>query len=126
MKDTAPTDIEKSSIEESGSSSSQSADEKKLVGSWTRTDSPYQIKVSEVLSNGNLTAEYFNPRSINIGIATWTLKEGTLNVYIEFRDDNYPGSIYRLVYNPERDMLIGTYFQAVAGETYDVGFVRSN
>ncbi len=37
---------------------------------------------------------------------------------------NYPGSTYKLVYDPGRDVLGGLYFQAVQQQTFDVEFVR--
>jgi hypothetical protein len=40
------------------------------------------------------------------------------------RDINYPGSTYNLLYDPTSDRLKGKYFQAVAGQTYEVEFVR--
>jgi len=37
---------------------------------------------------------------------------------------NYPGSTYRLTYDPGRDVLAGLYFQAIEQQTFDVEFVR--
>lgn len=99
-------------------------DSGKLVGSWTRTDAPYEIRILEMNSGGNMVAGYFNPKSINVGRANWANVNGTLNVYIELRDENYPGSNYVLQYLPDKDVLTGKYFQAVEGVTYDVGFTR--
>ncbi len=96
----------------------------KLVGTWTRTDSPYEIRILEVKPDGNMLAGYFNPTSINVGRANWISQNGIVQVYIELRDENYPGSNYSLTYFPEQDMLAGKYFQAVEGVTYDVGFTR--
>ena len=42
----------------------------------------------------------------------------------KLRDENYPGSYYKLNYNQERDALAGEYFQAVEGVTYNVAFAR--
>ena len=95
-----------------------------LVGDWIRTDAPYEIKISALSGNGVLKAGYFNPRSINVGKALWTSADGTLKIYIELRDVNYPGSKYDLTYFPGNDTLVGKYFQAVEGVTYDVGFSR--
>jgi hypothetical protein len=100
------------------------ADSSKLIGSWTRTDAPYEIRIMEMSSGGNMLAGYFNPKSINVGRANWANVNGALNVYIELRDENYPGSNYVLQYLPEQDVLAGKYFQAVEGVTYDVGFTR--
>ena len=96
-----------------------------LVGDWTRTDAPYQIKITELLDDGNMKAVYFNPKSINVGTALWTSDNGILKIYIELRDENYPGSNYNLIYYPEKDLLAGKYFQAVEKVTYDVGFIRA-
>lgn len=102
-----------------------STDKNKIVGNWVRTDAPYNLKITNVSAGGGLKAEYFNPKSIHVGKASWTNTNGTLNIYVELRDENYPGSNYTLFYLAERDMLAGKYFQAVAGETYDVGFMRA-
>ena len=99
-------------------------DKKVLLGNWVRTDSDYKIKISEVAKEGKLKAVYFNPKSINVSKASWTNTKGVLKIYIELRDENYPGSIYNLTYFPEKDMLAGKYFQAVTGETYDILFSR--
>ncbi len=99
-------------------------DGKVLLGNWTRTDSEYKIKISEVVKGGKLKAGYFNPKSINVSKGSWTNTKGVLKIYIELRDENYPGSNYNLTYYPEKDMLSGKYFQAVTGETYDILFTR--
>jgi hypothetical protein len=98
-------------------------DEGKLLGNWVRTDSPYEIRILEFRSDNTLLAGYFNPKSINVGKATWSKAE-TIYVYVELQDANYPGSNYLLKYIPEQDMLTGKYFQAVEGVTYDVSFSR--
>ena len=95
-----------------------------LVGDWIRTDAEYRIAISEMRDDGTLKAGYFNPNAINVGKAGWGFSEGTMKIYIELRDENYPGSNYNLVYYPEKDLLAGKYFQAVEGITYDVGFLR--
>ena len=99
-------------------------DKNKLIGEWTRTDAPYQIKITELLNDGTMKAGYFNPTSINVANAMWALADGVLKIYIELRDENYPGSNYNLIYYPDKDLLAGKYFQAVERVTYDVGFTR--
>lgn len=101
------------------------ADKNKLVGTWTRTDAPYQIKILEMMDGGMMKAGYFNPQSINVGKAQWADAAGFLKIYIELSDTNYPGSNYTLTYYPEKDLLAGKYYQAVEGTTYDVGFSRA-
>ena len=73
---------------------------------------------------GKLEAAYFNPRPIHVAKAEASQEAGTVRVFIELRDVNYPGSTYTLTYDAERDELEGRYFQAVARETFDVHFVR--
>jgi hypothetical protein len=98
-------------------------DEGKLLGSWVRTDSPYELRILEVHSDGTALAGYFNPQSINVGQAKWSAVQG-LRLYVELRDENYPGSNYLLEYLPDQDIMAGKYFQAVEGVTYDVAFAR--
>jgi hypothetical protein len=100
-------------------------DKKILIGDWTRTDSPYQIKISELSDDGTMKAGYFNPKSIHVGKANWAFTGGMLKIYIELRDENYPGSNYTLFYYPDRDLLAGKYYQAVEGVSYDIGFLRT-
>jgi hypothetical protein len=95
-----------------------------LVGDWIRTDAEYQITISELLDEGKLKASYFNPESINVDKARWIFADGAMKIYIELRDENYPGSNYNLIYYPDKDLLAGKYFQAVEGVTYDVEFFR--
>ena len=95
-----------------------------LVGDWIRTDAEYGITISELRDDGTLKAGYFNPNAINVGKAGWSFSDGVMKIYIELRDENYPGSNYNLVYYPDKDLLAGKYFQAVEGVTYDVGFLR--
>jgi len=99
-------------------------DEQRLVGHWVRPDGGYILELKEVTKDGKLRAEYFNPTPIKVFRAKRNRKEGLLNVYVELRDVNYPGSKYNLQYDAASDRLIGTYFQAVQGETYDVEFLR--
>lgn len=95
-----------------------------LMGNWIRTDSNYRIEISQVSSDGKLKALYLNPKSINVSKAEWREMDGELRVYIELRDENYPGSNYKIVYQPEKDRLAGYYFQAVEGTTFEVEFAR--
>lgn len=100
------------------------ADKNKLTGNWVRSDAPYNLVISEVLENGNLKAAYLNPGSIHVARAEWAIANGAIQIYIELRDENYPGSNYSLIYSPDKDILTGKYFQAVEGVFYDIGFAR--
>ena len=105
--------------------SKKKIDEKSLAGFWTRPDGGYVLELKEFGNDGTLKASYFNPRSINVFKAEWNRKKGIINIFIELRDVNYPGSKYNLRYDPKTDRLKGTYFQAVQGETYDIEFIRA-
>lgn len=96
----------------------------KLVGRWVRGDGGYVIEVSGVSDSGRVDAAYFNPRSIRVASARASLEGGGARLVIELRDVNYPGSTYRLGYDAARDVLVGTYFQAVERQMYDVSFMR--
>ena len=100
------------------------AGQERLTGRWQRSDGGYVIEIRNALPNGKLDAVYFNPNPINVSRAEWLLKEASLVVVIELRDDNYPGSIYTLRFQETTDRLTGTYFQAVEGLTFDVEFGR--
>ena len=95
-----------------------------LEGIWVRTDGGYKIEIKEVQDDGKLDAAYFNPNPINVGRAGWTSHNGKIQVYVELRDKNYPGSNYKLTYVEEKETLMGTYFQAVTKETFEVYFTK--
>lgn len=104
----------------------QKTDKTKIIGEWLRTDSDYMIKIAAVNDDGLLLAQYFNPNPINVSKAEWLSSDGFIKIYLELRDENYPGSNYNLTYIPERDMMVGDYFQAVEGLTFYVEFSRYN
>jgi hypothetical protein len=96
----------------------------RLTGRWLRPDGGYVIEIRSAQTNGVLDAGYFNPRPINVSRAEWRHDSGRLQVFIELRDANYPGSTYTLRYAPQQDRLVGDYFQAVQQQTFAVEFVR--
>lgn len=93
-----------------------------LVGEWLRSDGTYMIEITEVMDEGKMTAAYFNPGPIHVGSAGWRVKDDQLQVYVELKDENYPGSFYDLKYNDQTGKLGGTYYQAVSKQTYNVEF----
>lgn len=97
---------------------------KYLEGIWNRSDGVYKIEIKEVQDDGKMEATYFNPGLINVGKSSWREQDGNMLVYVELRDENYPGSIYRLTYDEKTKTLNGTYFQAVTKETFEVYFTR--
>lgn len=102
----------------------QKTDKTKIIGEWLRTDSDYMIKIAAVNDDGLLLAQYFNPNPINVSKAEWLSSDGFIKIYLELRDENYPGSNYNLTYLPDRDILAGDYYQAIEGLTFYVEFSR--
>jgi hypothetical protein len=102
----------------------ESVSEQRLVGRWLRADGGYILEIRRAQTDGRLEAAYLNPRPINVARAEWHRKEGRLQVFVELRDVNYPGSTYTLDFLPEQDRLVGAYFQAVQQQTFEVEFVR--
>jgi hypothetical protein len=96
----------------------------KLQGRWQRADGGYIVEIRSVEPGGKMVAAYFNPRPINVATAEASMIGGTLRVFIELRDVNYPGSNYQLTYDAADDRLKGSYFQAALRESYDVYFDR--
>jgi hypothetical protein len=100
------------------------SDPQRLIGRWVRPDGGYVLEVREVGKDGTMKASYFNPRPINVAKAVLRAKDGTLTVFVELRDVNYPGSTYTLQYDPTSDRLKGSYFQAVEKQTFSIEFLR--
>lgn len=96
----------------------------RLTGRWLRPDGGYVIEIRSAQTNGVLDAGYFNPRPIHVSRAEWRRDNGRLQVFIELRDANYPGSTYTLRYALQQDRLVGDYFQAVQQQTFYVEFIR--
>ena len=106
-------------------SNKKTADKNLLIGDWVRTDASYLIKINKVNEDGTLEAQYFNPKPINVGEATWEEHNSNLEITVVLRDVNYPGSKYTLSYLPDRDILAGDYFQAVQGLNFYLEFNRN-
>jgi hypothetical protein len=95
-----------------------------LVGAWSRTDGGYIILIRGVGAFGQLEASYFNPRPIPFAKAV-ALRDGdALRAKFELRAGGYEGSVYELTYDRASDQLTGSFYQAVARQTFDVVFVR--
>jgi uncharacterized protein (DUF2147 family) len=96
----------------------------KLAGKWERPDGGYVLEIKGVDAAGTMQAAYFNPKPINVSRAAALYKDGAAKVFVELRDENYPGSTYNLTYDPQSDQLYGQYFQAALRQTFDVTFAR--
>jgi hypothetical protein len=97
----------------------------KLRGRWLRPDGDYVFEIRSIADDGRAEAAYFNPNPIHVAWAKVANAAGVLKVDAELRDVNYPGCLYKLTYVPERDQLVGTYFQAQMQETHQIVFVRA-
>jgi len=95
-----------------------------VKGKWLRPDGGYVIEIKELLADNQLTVGYFNPNPINIGESKIYKENSFIKVFVKMQDKNYPGSTYTLIYDKESDQLRGTYFQAVQGLEYQIGFTR--
>jgi hypothetical protein len=96
----------------------------RLVGRWLRPDGGYILEVRSVSPEGAVDASYLNPRPIHVARAEASRMGDGMTLFVELRDANYPGSTYRLLYDRKRDMLTGSYFQALQQQTFEVEFVR--
>ena len=97
----------------------------RLVGRWIRADGGYVLDLRRAEADGRLEAAYYNPRPIHVAQATCRHSNGQWQVFVELRDQNYPGATYRLAYQPDEDRLAGLYHQPLVGETFDVVFARA-
>jgi len=80
--------------------------------------------IRSVSAEGAVDASYLNPRPIRVARAEASRMGDGMTLFVELRDVNYPGSTYRLIYDGGRDVLTGTYFQALQQQTFEVEFVR--
>ena len=95
-----------------------------LRGRWLRPDGGYMLDVRDVDASGKMEAVYLNPRPIHVARAEATRDGAALQVLVELRAPGYPGSTYTLRYEPQRDQLEGSYFQAALQQRFAVVFVR--
>jgi hypothetical protein len=100
------------------------ADMKLLKGAWVRPDGGYRIAIKSVGRDGRLEATYFNPNPLPFAKAQASREGETLRAFFELRAGGYDGSTYELTYDPASDRLMGTYYQAVAKQKFDVFFAR--
>ena len=112
--------------DEKGSASKVAqAELNRMAGKWLRPDGGYVLELSDVKPEGKLKAAYFNPRPIHVAKAEWRSMAGRIQVFVELRDVNYPGSTYTLIYDAAKDRFEGYYYQAVQKQTFDVVFERT-
>jgi len=95
-----------------------------LLGAWQRTDGNYIILVSGIGAFGQLEAMYINPRQLPFSKAVATRDGDMLRATFELRAGGYDGSVYELAYDRTKDRLVGSFYQAVAKQRFDVVFER--
>jgi hypothetical protein len=105
--------------------SSLGPDANRLIGRWSRPDGGYMIEIRNFDAKGLADAGYFNPRPIHVSKAVVARRNEALELFMELRDEGYPGSTYTLVYDVQRDMLAGIYYQAAMNQSFDVIFLRA-
>jgi hypothetical protein len=95
-----------------------------LTGAWARPDGGYLILIKSVGPQGQLDAQYYNPRPLPFAKAQASRQGTILRLAFELQAGGYNGSTYELTYDPASDQLKGVYYQAVARQKYEVYFVR--
>jgi hypothetical protein len=95
-----------------------------LVGGWSRTDGNYHIVIESVGAEGALQASYFNPRPLPFASAKARREDGAVHARFELRAGGYDGSFYELRLDAASGRLVGSFYQAVAKQTYEVQFTR--
>jgi len=95
-----------------------------LLGAWQRIDGNYIILVRGVGAFGQLEAMYINPRQLPFSKAVATRDGDMLRATFELRAGGYDGSVYELAYDRANDRLVGSFYQAVAKQRFDVVFER--
>ena len=98
-----------------------------LQGTWRRINEQYVLEIRSAAADGTLEAGYFSSGPVRVARATASRSGGAAKVFVLLDDPNNPGyrgCTYDLVYDPQQDLLVGTYFQAVQGERYEIAFER--
>ncbi|MFZ5832198.1 MAG: hypothetical protein ACOY3P_19105 [Planctomycetota bacterium] len=107
------------------SSKAMSTARDKMEGRWLRPDGGYVLEVKQIGDDGRAEVRYFNPRPINVAKAELRTEGKEPALFVEFDDAGYHGSTYTLLYSQEHDALYGIYFQAAAGQRFEVMFTRT-
>jgi hypothetical protein len=95
-----------------------------LVGGWSRTDGNYHIVIQSAGADGLLQASYFNPRPMPFALAQARREDGVVHARFELRAGGYDGSVYELRLDASSGRMVGSFYQAVAKQRYEVQFTR--
>ena len=67
---------------------------------------------------------YFNPNPLPFALAQARREAGAVHARFELRSGGYDGSSYDLRLDAANDRLVGSYYQAVAKQRFEVEFRR--
>lgn len=107
-----------------GSPAIPEAEARRLLGRWVRPDGGYVLEIRKIEPTGSMDVGYFNPAPIRVSRAEGRHDGQSPVVFVELRDANYPGATYTLRHRSAEDRLEGAYYQPLAGQTFEVVFVR--
>ena len=82
------------------------------------------LRIERFNNDSTINAGYLNPKPIHIAETRRKVIDDTVNFYVIFEDEGYPGSYYSLGYITEEDKLYGFYYQAVINQEFEVVFTR--
>ena len=91
-------------------------------GEWLRSDGTYRLKVAKAGKTGGVSVQYFNPNPINVESAAFSEEEGRLILTVVLRDEGYPGSTYKLFFEPSFRVLAGAYLMPQQRQEHQVYF----
>jgi hypothetical protein len=97
-----------------------------LKGRWLRPDGGYILTIRSVDGSGKMDASYHNPNPISVSRAEATWEGSAIKVFVELWGKGYPGSTYKLTYDPKSNELRGIYFQAALRQSFEVVFVKAD
>jgi hypothetical protein len=99
------------------------AETEPVLGSWIRPDGGYNLHIMAFNKN-TVDAAYYNPNPIMVSETQWKIQDGYVYLFVKFDDVGYEGSYYSLGYYPDKDILMGFYYQAAMNQKFDIYFER--
>jgi hypothetical protein len=104
---------------------SKPLDYENLIGKWVRPDGGYVLDIKSFQPDGKVEMAYLNPKPINVSKAQADMKAGKIELFIELRDQHYPGNYYTLTFDSQANRLVGVYHHLGLNQDFDVYFIRS-
>ena len=97
----------------------------RLAGRWRRSDGAYILEVRAVDDRGTLDAVSLEATSIEETRGMVWRDGATTTLFVALHHVDAPGSAYTLTYDPARDDLEGTYYDAARQQEIPVVFSRA-